>query len=80
MTIDELIERQQPRRKVQGITAALLPYELDSVNAPKKLHRWGPYLSERAWGQALPMLFARARFGQSNFLFCHEGLRISNQA
>jgi dihydrodipicolinate synthase/N-acetylneuraminate lyase len=29
MTIDELIERQQPRRKVRGIAAALLPYEAD---------------------------------------------------
>ena len=29
MTIDELIERQKPRRKVQGIAAALLPYEAD---------------------------------------------------
>src|SRR5579871_2273108 len=27
MTIDELVDRQQPRRKVQGIAAALLPYE-----------------------------------------------------
>jgi dihydrodipicolinate synthase/N-acetylneuraminate lyase len=29
MKIDELIERQKPRRKVQGIAAALLPYEAD---------------------------------------------------
>ena len=29
MTIDELIERRKPRRKVQGIAAALLPYEPD---------------------------------------------------
>ena len=29
MTIDELLKRQQPRRKVQGIAAALLPYETD---------------------------------------------------
>jgi dihydrodipicolinate synthase/N-acetylneuraminate lyase len=29
MTIDEAIERQKPRRKVQGIAAALLPYEPD---------------------------------------------------
>src|SRR5579859_1004645 len=29
MTIDELLKRQQPRRKVQGIAAALLPYEPD---------------------------------------------------
>jgi len=29
MTIDELLERQKPRRKVQGIAAALLPYEPD---------------------------------------------------
>ena len=29
MTIDELLKRQQPRRKVQGIAAALLPYEAD---------------------------------------------------
>lgn len=27
MTIDELLARQKPRRKVQGIAAALLPYE-----------------------------------------------------
>jgi len=29
MTIAEVIERQKPRRKVQGIAAALLPYEPD---------------------------------------------------
>ncbi len=29
MTIDELISRQRPRRKVQGIAANLLPYEPD---------------------------------------------------
>jgi len=29
MTIDELLKRQKPRRKVQGIAAALLPYEPD---------------------------------------------------
>src|SRR5882724_9028926 len=29
MSIEKLISRQQPRRKVQGISAALLPYELD---------------------------------------------------
>jgi dihydrodipicolinate synthase/N-acetylneuraminate lyase len=29
MTIDDLIARQKPRRKVQGIAAALLPYEED---------------------------------------------------
>jgi dihydrodipicolinate synthase/N-acetylneuraminate lyase len=29
MTIDELIKRQKPRGKVQGIAAALLPYEAD---------------------------------------------------
>src|SRR6266849_5485892 len=29
MTIDELIERRKTRRKVQGIAAALLPYEPD---------------------------------------------------
>lgn len=29
MTIDELIGRQRPRRKVRGIAAALLPYEPD---------------------------------------------------
>jgi dihydrodipicolinate synthase/N-acetylneuraminate lyase len=28
-TIDELLARQKPRRKVQGIAAALLPYEAD---------------------------------------------------
>ena len=26
MTVEELLKRQQPRRKVQGIAAALLPY------------------------------------------------------
>src|ERR1700735_2925928 len=29
MTIDDLIERSKARRKVQGIAAALLPYEPD---------------------------------------------------
>lgn len=29
MTIEQLLQRQQPRRKVQGIAAALLPYERD---------------------------------------------------
>ncbi len=29
MTVEELLKRQQPRRKVQGIAAALLPYEQD---------------------------------------------------
>src|ERR1700756_3229284 len=29
---------------------------------------------------ALPMLVARARFGQSNFLFCHDSFRVSNRA
>jgi 4-hydroxy-tetrahydrodipicolinate synthase len=29
MTIEELLKRQQPRRKVQGIAAALLPYSPD---------------------------------------------------
>jgi dihydrodipicolinate synthase/N-acetylneuraminate lyase len=29
MKVDELLERQQPRRKVQGMAAALLPYEPD---------------------------------------------------
>ena len=29
MTIDDLIARQKPRRKAQGIAAALLPYEAD---------------------------------------------------
>jgi 4-hydroxy-tetrahydrodipicolinate synthase len=29
MTVGELLKRQQPRRKVQGIAAALLPYEPD---------------------------------------------------
>ena len=29
MKIDELIEREKPQRKVQGIAAALLPYEVD---------------------------------------------------
>jgi dihydrodipicolinate synthase/N-acetylneuraminate lyase len=29
MTVEELLKRQQPRRKVQGMAAALLPYEPD---------------------------------------------------
>jgi dihydrodipicolinate synthase/N-acetylneuraminate lyase len=29
MTVEELLKRQKPRRKVQGIAAALLPYERD---------------------------------------------------
>lgn len=29
MTVEELLKRKQPRRKVQGIAAALLPYEAD---------------------------------------------------
>jgi hypothetical protein len=29
MTVEQLIERQAPRRKVQGMAAALLPYEPD---------------------------------------------------
>src|SRR5215831_8098554 len=29
MTVEELLKRKQPRRKVQGIAAALLPYESD---------------------------------------------------
>jgi len=29
LTVDELLARQKPRRKVQGIAAALLPYEAD---------------------------------------------------
>jgi dihydrodipicolinate synthase/N-acetylneuraminate lyase len=29
MTVEDLLQRQQPRRKVQGIAAALLPYESD---------------------------------------------------
>jgi dihydrodipicolinate synthase/N-acetylneuraminate lyase len=29
MTVEELLERQEPRRKVHGIAAALLPYEPD---------------------------------------------------
>jgi 4-hydroxy-tetrahydrodipicolinate synthase len=29
MTVDDVLARQQPRRKVQGIAAALLPYEAD---------------------------------------------------
>jgi len=29
MTVEELLKRQRPRRKVQGIAAALLPYEPD---------------------------------------------------
>lgn len=48
MTVEELLKRQQPRRKVQGIAAALLPYEADgrvSVDAFAKqltsVHRAG---------------------------------------
>jgi len=33
MTIEELLKRQRPRRKVQGIAAALLPYEPDGLIA-----------------------------------------------
>ena len=29
MTVEQLLKRQQPRRKVQGVAAALLPYEPD---------------------------------------------------
>ena len=29
MTVEELLKRKQPRRKVHGIAAALLPYEAD---------------------------------------------------
>src|SRR5947208_15844526 len=29
MTVEELLERQAPRRKVQGMAAALLPFEAD---------------------------------------------------
>src|SRR5262252_11188795 len=29
MTVEEMLKRKQPRRKVQGIAAALLPYESD---------------------------------------------------
>jgi dihydrodipicolinate synthase/N-acetylneuraminate lyase len=29
MTVEELLKRQEPRRKVQGMAAALLPYEAD---------------------------------------------------
>ncbi len=35
MTIETLINRQRPRRKVQGIAAALLPFELDGRVAVK---------------------------------------------
>ena len=48
MTVEELLKRQQPRRKVQGMAAALLPYEPDgrvAVDAFAKLltstHRAG---------------------------------------
>jgi dihydrodipicolinate synthase/N-acetylneuraminate lyase len=48
MTVEELLKRQQPRRKAQGIAAALLPYEPDgriAVDAFAKLltstHRAG---------------------------------------
>src|ERR1700684_107688 len=48
MTVEELLKRQQPRRKVQGMAAALLPYESDgrvAVDAFAKLltstHRAG---------------------------------------
>ena len=37
MTIDELLARQQPRRKVQGIVAALLPYKADGRVAVEAL-------------------------------------------
>jgi dihydrodipicolinate synthase/N-acetylneuraminate lyase len=40
MTIEELLSRQRPRRKVQGIAAALLPYDADgriAVDAFSKL-------------------------------------------
>jgi dihydrodipicolinate synthase/N-acetylneuraminate lyase len=40
MTVEELLKRQQPRRKVQGMAAALLPYESDgrvAVDAFAKL-------------------------------------------
>lgn len=33
MTVDELLARQEPRRKVQGIAAALLPFETDGRTA-----------------------------------------------
>src|SRR6202050_4377495 len=36
MTIDDLIERRKARRKVQGIAAALLPYEPDGRVAVDK--------------------------------------------
>jgi dihydrodipicolinate synthase/N-acetylneuraminate lyase len=48
MTIDELMNRRKPRRKVQGIAAALLPYEPDGrvaveafVNQLISTHRTG---------------------------------------
>jgi dihydrodipicolinate synthase/N-acetylneuraminate lyase len=48
MTVEDLLQRQQPRRKVQGMAAALLPYEPDgrvAVDAFTKLltstHRAG---------------------------------------
>ena len=48
MTVDELIERRKIRRKVQGIAAALLPYEPDGrvavdafVNMLTSTHRAG---------------------------------------
>ena len=48
MTVEELLKRQKPRRRVQGIAAALLPYEPDgriAVDAFAKLltstHRAG---------------------------------------
>jgi len=39
MTIEELLLRQKPRRKVEGIAAALLPYELDGRIAVDALAR-----------------------------------------
>ncbi len=48
MTIEDLLERQQPRRKAQGIAAALLPYQPDGrvaadafAKQPTSMHQAG---------------------------------------
>src|SRR5262244_462858 len=39
MKIEELIERRRPRRRIQGIAAALLPYEADGRVAVESFQR-----------------------------------------
>lgn len=39
MTVDQLLARQKPRRKVQGIAAALLPYQADGQVAVEAFSR-----------------------------------------